>query len=295
MSLMAREPSEPRIDSIAAPAICRRPRRLFEDLVLATVALGLASCESTTGVEDETSAPTPSRIVVLGGNTQNGRVGSLLADPVKVRVVDKSGIGVADVVVSWTVNTGGGSVSPRTVVSDAGGQAAALWTLGPSTGVQEVDAAVDGLSPVSFFARAEPGPPAELVLVSGDQQSGKLLTPLSDPLVVQVLDAYGNGVDGTEVSWTVIEERGGSLSPASSESKFNGRANALWTLGTSEGTNTATATAGDLPPVTFTATADMLHFLQVAAISDHTCAVDEFGRGVLGLKRLRRTGQPSGR
>jgi hypothetical protein len=97
------------------------------------------------------------------------------------------------------------------------------------------------------------GPPADLRLVSGDDQSAAAGAELPDPLRVRLVDEQGVGVSGT-VSW-VVGMGGGSVTPGSVETGADGLAEARWTLGPSPGANTVSAVVSGLPVVTFSASA----------------------------------------
>lgn len=97
------------------------------------------------------------------------------------------------------------------------------------------------------------GPPASVAVASGNGQPGVAGQALPDPLVVRVTDASGSAVSGATVQWSVTLG-GGSVSPGTSTTDAEGRAQAAWTLGTAAGGNTATASVSGLPPVSFTAT-----------------------------------------
>src|SRR5215210_5004427 len=56
------------------------------------------------------------------------------------------------------------------------------------------------------------GQPSAITVARGNRQSGTTGEPLSDSLVVKVVDRFGNPVPGAEVTWTA--EVGGSVSPA---------------------------------------------------------------------------------
>jgi hypothetical protein len=99
----------------------------------------------------------------------------------------------------------------------------------------------------------EAGPPADLRLVSGDDQSAAAGAELPDPLQVRLVDEQGLGVPGT-VSW-VVGMGGGSVAPASVEAGADGLAEARWTLGPTPGANTVSAVVSGLPVVTFSASA----------------------------------------
>src|SRR5258705_1476069 len=89
-------------------------------------------------------------------------------------------------------------------------------------------------------APAELSQPAKIVLVSGDNQSANgVALPL--PLVVQVTDPRNQPVEGVTISWSTTDP-GATLSAATSTTDADGRASINWTLGTTGGRQTATAT-----------------------------------------------------
>lgn len=95
------------------------------------------------------------------------------------------------------------------------------------------------------------GPPASIVLVSGDGQGTiEVGTKLGQPLTIRVADSQGQHLSGTVVTWTTTS---GALSASTSFTNADGVATADWTLGTLVGTQTATATVRGLQPITFTA------------------------------------------
>ncbi|HKT60756.1 MAG TPA: Ig-like domain-containing protein [Gemmatimonadales bacterium] len=99
------------------------------------------------------------------------------------------------------------------------------------------------------------GQPAKVTRISGDLQTGTILTPAAESLVVQVVDRFGNPVGGVSVSWSA--EGGGDVSPASVVTGTDGRAATQRILGAQVGSYGTTAVATPLPDaaVTFTTTA----------------------------------------
>lgn len=78
------------------------------------------------------------------------------------------------------------------------------------------------------------GPPAQLNIVSGDAQSGTVAKELAQPLVVRVVDANGNPVQGQSVNFRVTAG-GGTVFAGSSNTNADGVAQERWTLGTVAG------------------------------------------------------------
>ncbi|MEP6688146.1 MAG: invasin domain 3-containing protein [Gemmatimonadales bacterium] len=99
------------------------------------------------------------------------------------------------------------------------------------------------------------GQPAEVTVVSGDEQTGTILEALEDSLVVKVSDRFGNPVGGVEVSWSAVD--GGEVRPATAVTSGNGMAATQRVLGAQPGSYATSAVATVLPDdgVSFTTTA----------------------------------------
>jgi hypothetical protein len=102
-----------------------------------------------------------------------------------------------------------------------------------------------------------PGPAANLVKGPGDGQTGKVGAALANPFVVQVVDANGNPVPGTEVTF-VVTDGSGNFSGETTKTvatDASGNAPATLTLGEKVGTNNnkVTVASGVLPHVFYTA------------------------------------------
>ena len=206
----------------------------------------------------------PELVQILGGDGQTGIVGERLPDPPSVRVLGPGGTPVSSLDVDFSVSANGGflesmdgtEVSPNlTVRTDAMGNATVGgWILGTTPGTPEVTVDVPGLAPLILTATAETGPPALLVKVSGDQQSGVVGTLLDAPLVVLVTDTQGNPVAGSTITFGPASGDG-SVFPTQVTSDSNGAAATDWTLGSSQGSQSVGASIEAGAMVTFMATA----------------------------------------
>jgi hypothetical protein len=92
----------------------------------------------------------------FSGDNQTSTGSAPLPNPVIVELVDGTGRNVSGVTVQFTVTTGGGSISPLTVTTNASGQAQAVWTLGPAAGTQTLTAGAVG-SALSVIFHATKG------------------------------------------------------------------------------------------------------------------------------------------
>lgn len=106
---------------------------------------------SATGVDDvifiAIANPGPAASVDLSsGNQQTANTGDPLPQPLRVLVRDAFGNRVPDVLVAFTVVSGGGSIDHTPAMTDAAGVATSgTWTLGTKGGVQELRASVDNV------------------------------------------------------------------------------------------------------------------------------------------------------
>ncbi|HEX5872110.1 MAG TPA: hypothetical protein VFY65_16890, partial [Longimicrobium sp.] len=75
------------------------------------------------------------------------------------------------------------------------------------------------------------GPPAQLAVVSGDQQQGTVGQELRQPLVVRVMDGDGRPVRDQRVTFRVTGG-GGSVPGVAALTNRDGIAQERWTLGT---------------------------------------------------------------
>ena len=232
-------------------------------LVLPTAAVlivGLAGCG------DDLTLPTPTppslRLDLLTGDGQIGTVGQTLENPVVVIVRNTDSVPIPNRQVVFAVTgNGAGAFDPASAMTDAQGKASTHWALGtvpgPYTGEATVVAQGDSVpAPVAFSATANAGSPDSVRAEGFTIQSGRRGEPVEHPLVVIVVDRYGNRVPNVEVTWTA-ELGNGELSPPSGTvTDADGRSVVTWTLGNRIGIQQVTAEVQDLigSPVTFSAT-----------------------------------------
>ncbi|MGH7508212.1 MAG: PKD domain-containing protein [Gemmatimonadales bacterium] len=194
-------------------------------------------------------------MVAVSGQDQTGHVGMPLDERLVVEVTDAFGNPVAGVPIQWTAE-GGGSVSEAAIETGADGRARVDRILGPTVGQQTTLASSEGLagSPVTFVHTALPGDAFRLIIVSGNDQTAAGGSTLPDELVVRLVDAEGNGIPQTAVSW-VVATGGGSAAPENSATDTDGSASSRWTLGDGLGGQRLDAVVSGVGFVSFSATA----------------------------------------
>jgi Bacterial Ig-like domain (group 1) len=204
---------------------------------------------------------TPADLSIAGGDDQTGPAGSPLALPLRVLVADDQGtpLGGHTVVFALEGDPPGARLDPENARSGSDGIASTAWFLGATAGTQTVVARVaraGSAEPleVRFSASVAAAGAANIAIAGGDDQLSPAGSLLIDPLVVVVSDGFGNPVEGVTVEWSA---GGGTVEPASSVTRPDGRAQTAWTLGPTTGSQVVTATSGSLTgsPLTFDATA----------------------------------------
>ena len=214
------------------------------------------SCD---GSPTEREPATVASMDVVSGNHQVDTVGTELAAPLVVKVVDTEGQPFPGQLVNFRVVAGGGSVFAGSSITNAEGIARERWTLGTTAGdTQRVEARAinnetgEALRFAIFTAVGTPDVPASITKTRGDAQTGALASVLSDSLAVRVADRFGNAVSGVSVQWAA---NGGSISPTTSSTDATGTARASWTLGPTLGQQSANAAIPSVSPGIFSATA----------------------------------------
>lgn len=204
-----------------------------------------------------------STVTALAGNNQTATAGGPVAVAPSVKVTDANGNPVSGFTVAFAPSPGSGSVTGGTVATNASGVAAVGgWVLGVTPGAQSLIATAGALggNPITFAATAVAPVPAKIILLAGDGQSADIGSAVATPPAVRILDAANIPVPGFTVTFTVTGG-GGSMNGGDATSTVTTNSNGVasvgsWTVGTTPGTNTITATASGLQgsPVTFTAT-----------------------------------------
>jgi hypothetical protein len=197
-------------------------------------------------------------IAINSGNGQSATAGTAVTTLPSVIVMNGS-MPVSGVTVTFAVGTGGGSATGATAITGTNGIATiGSWILGTTAGSNTLTATNGSLigSPVTFTATGLAGAATQIAVNAGNGQSATVGTAVATPPSVIVKDANGNPVSGTSVTFAIATGNG-TVSGGSATTGANGIASAGgWTLGTTAGTNTLTATCTGLlgSPLMFTAT-----------------------------------------
>ena len=116
--------------------------------VIATVAL--SGC--TLGIDPSR----PSTIAIVSGNAQTAAVNAPLPDSLGVIVVGLFNEPFENETVTWSVVSGGGSVTPATSQTNQSGLAWTRYTAGSTAGAVKIQAKFGALPPVVFDETVTP-------------------------------------------------------------------------------------------------------------------------------------------
>ena len=105
-----------------------------------TVTFNVRGGSSNGDTGDTTPTPPaiiPSHISKVSGDNQTGETGEALSNPFVVQFLDTSNNPINDVTVSFSIVSGGGSLSDSSDTTDSSGRAETTLTLGSSTGTTD--------------------------------------------------------------------------------------------------------------------------------------------------------------
>lgn len=137
------------------------------------------------------TASTASQLTIVSGNNQAAGASQPLPLPVVVKVADAWDNAVAGITVTFSVTSGGGSITPATVTSDAAGRATASWTLGGTMGTQGATATVAGIGNAVLTATATPriyGLTHRVVDAEYNAATNRIITISANPSRLNIID-----------------------------------------------------------------------------------------------------------
>ena len=201
-------------------------------------------------------APAPQQIRLVSGNNQTGSIGQALAAPLVVQLIGANNQPVSNTPVVFRVTQNNGLVAAAgqtpavsaLVNTDAGGKAQVNWTLGGRAGAggNSVEATSAGFQGTAVFtATGNQGAPGNIVIDSGNQQTGAVSQPLPLALIAVVVDSGSNRLANVPVTFTVTQGGGNIAGQASTtiNTDPDGRVAVFLTLGPNAGSGNNVVTA----------------------------------------------------
>jgi hypothetical protein len=229
-----------------------------DSAVVQALGNGAATLTATAGNASGTGqvqvAQVATSLQKVGGDGQAGGIGAPLGGQVRVQARDRLGAAVAGQAVTFTVSTGGGSVSSATVVTGSDGTASTTWTLG-AAGANTLTATLPGApaSQVVFNATAVTTLAGSISIAAGGFQAAMEGASVPVAPAVRVETASGSAMPGVTVNFTVTSGGGQVTGGSAITNAFGVATVTRWTLGTPANLNTLTATVAGMSaaPVVF--------------------------------------------
>jgi hypothetical protein len=211
-------------------------------LAALSATLVVVACSSD---QDETgiiTVPGAQAITTVSGSGQAATVGGSFSTPLVVHVTDSTGNPLAGAFVTFAPSNSNVELNgDEQIRTDASGNAQISATIGTRSGVDTVTASVPGASTNAVFVlTANPDVANTVVPVEGNQLTGPAGTALSSPLVVQLLDVYGNPEVGVPVTFFTTK---GTLGATSAVTDNAGEAQTTFTFPGAAGSDTVLVTA----------------------------------------------------
>lgn len=215
----------------------------------------------TAGVCDDspTEAEVASKLSVATApsSSPQNRVVFATQPVIQLQSADNENVAKSGVVVTAAITSGGGTLGgTTTATTDADGKAAFSGLMITGTaGAHVITFTAPELTSTTASVTLTAGAASAMTVSAGNNQSAVVGTAVTTAPAVLVADADANPVSGVAVTFAVASG-GGSVAGGSTTTNASGVATVgSWTLGSSVGANTLTASSTGLTSVTFTATA----------------------------------------
>jgi hypothetical protein len=229
------------------------------------------------------------------GDAQQGVLGSLINNPLIVRLLDGFGAPISGQTITWSVLSGPATLSATSSTSDVNGDAQILLTFGNSAGTATIRAsALAGSLTQDFTASAVN---VTLGSASGNGQSGPVSTTLPIPLTVQITPPAGvtslgpkygstKALSGVPITFAITTGSGASLSVTNVLTNAGGSASTTLTLGPTAGLYVVTASTPGGSTASFSATATTLAAGSISKLSGDSQSLTPGNASVLMRVRL---------
>jgi hypothetical protein len=163
-------------------------------LCLVAFVVVMISCDGSTGPDNGGGKTS---LIITAGNNQIGAAGiRLISPPLTVRAVDKDGLAIENITVSFTQisKDDGGGPTQQTQTTDGSGYASTFYDLDTLVGVDTIMAIGSGLDDSTVFFNVTVIPAAADSIRSNLGSSVIGIAGQNIPCTLQVTDRYSNGI-----------------------------------------------------------------------------------------------------
>lgn len=212
------------ITVVAVGGVATFPNTSFDVAGTYTVRVEAAGIPAVTSAPFTISAGPATDLIIAGGAGQTSAPGAVLATPLAFRLIDDFQNPIAGRTVDFTVQSGGGSLSVPSAVTDANGLVQVQYTLGPTIGAQVVRGTVRDtpalVRDLTVFGAAGPA----VSVIPGSRPAG-LAAGEVGTFTAEVRDAGGNTATGFNGAVTIAitsAPGGGVLGGTTTRDAVNG-------------------------------------------------------------------------
>ncbi|MGD9486645.1 MAG: hypothetical protein AB7W47_01360 [Calditrichaceae bacterium] len=252
----------PLSDVTDSQGVSRSKWRLKTTVGLDSASAAVAGITSPVTFYANALSSSANTLVYVSGDSLTGTVQDTLAQPFVVRVEDNFGNPVSGVSVTFSVTDHpvnaehNFNFTQESGLSDASGNVQTFFQLGSKAGQYQISAFNSQLnnSPIKFTSFAVPDTADQILIVSGNNQTGTVGQPLVQYLKVRSVDAYNNPVQGVTIDWTPSLD--GSVDHSGLVTNSSGLDSVIWTMRTASGKDTLTVSSPGKTPVVFYAQAN---------------------------------------
>jgi uncharacterized protein (TIGR03437 family) len=222
---------------------------------------GIQLSDGTILVQATVLSPSLAQLPLTGAAGQQGAI------PVKIKVNAIFGLqanqGIPNISIAATPDTANNpstiGCAGGTIYTDSSGNATCNLVFGGKIGGGNFTVNVGSWDNFNFSYKVVAGPPAAVIIKSGNQQSGSPGKTLPSPLLVEVVDLGGNDLAGVPVVFEPVVAGTATLTNVSPATDNSGRASARVTLGNTAGAIQIRArTADNAASVLFTANVNIV-------------------------------------
>jgi hypothetical protein len=209
------------------------------------------------------STATATQLAIVNQSDIPQTSGQPFEPPVQVEAQDSTGAVVPAftgiVTLELVESPAESALSGTLSVAAVNGVAAFNTVLADRTGAYRLRAVSPGLLPdTSLIYLVEPGVPDTTVVIEGNGQVARVGEPLSEPIVVMLLDAAGNRVPGSSIEYSVTTGGGSVVGMTTTTDSLGLATIGTWTLGPEVGEQTLTVFIEGGPQTQVVATAEPL-------------------------------------
>ena len=208
-------------------------------------ALSLGAALGACG-SDKVGPNVAASVTASSGDNQTVLAGNNASLPLVAVVKSSSGDVLPNVVVRWSVGSGGGSIQSFVDTTNANGQVSNIYFSPAPAGTAKVNAVAGGANHQFTLTIAADTNLGQLVAYGGDNAAALVGNPLT--LTARAVDRFGNVIKGVDVTWTTSS---GQLQATSGTTDSTGKTTNVITVGPDTGKVSIVATS-KFNAVTFT-------------------------------------------